>query len=132
MKFPYKKFAKGILRPIIPITLFYGKQFVIYEALVDSGADFCIFHADIAKILTIPLTKGQKRQVGGITGKLKTYYLHPITISIGGIKKSIEVGFSSYIADFGHGVLGQNGFFDLFIVKFDLLKEEIELKETVN
>jgi len=27
-----------------------------------------------------------------------------------------------------YGVVGQNGFFDNFIVKFDLSKEEIELK----
>jgi len=29
----------------------------------------------------------------------------------------------------GYGVVGQNGFFDIFVVKFDLIKEEIELKE---
>jgi len=26
-------------------------------------------------------------------------------------------------------VVGQRGFFDIFVVKFDLLKEEVELKE---
>ena len=29
----------------------------------------------------------------------------------------------------GYGVVGQKGFFDIFTVRFDLLKEEIELKE---
>ncbi|MEK9183748.1 MAG: hypothetical protein AAB890_01600 [Patescibacteria group bacterium] len=28
----------------------------------------------------------------------------------------------------GHGILGQKGFFDMFVVKFDFLKKEIELK----
>jgi hypothetical protein len=28
-------------------------------------------------------------------------------------------------------VVGQRGFFDIFVVKFDLLKEEIELKPRV-
>lgn len=27
-----------------------------------------------------------------------------------------------------YGIVGQKGFFDLFIVRFDLLKEEVELK----
>ena len=37
-------------RPIIPVTLRYGKQEVSYLALIDSGADFNIFHSDIASI----------------------------------------------------------------------------------
>ena len=27
-----------------------------------------------------------------------------------------------------YGIVGQKGFFDIFVVKFDLLKEEIELR----
>ena len=33
------------------------------------------------------------------------------------------------IAPHGYGILGQKGFFDIFVVKFDLLKEGIELQE---
>lgn len=39
------------------------------------------------------------------------------------------VGFSHDIARRGFGILGQKGFFDIFVVKFDLIKREIELKE---
>mgnify|MGYP001607964096 FL=1 len=39
------------------------------------------------------------------------------------------MGFSYDIAKHGFGILGQKGFFDIFVVKFDLVKEEIELKE---
>lgn len=28
----------------------------------------------------------------------------------------------------GYGLLGQKGFFDIFIVKFDLIKKEIDIK----
>ena len=38
------------------------------------------------------------------------------------------VGFSYDIAKHGFGILGQKGFFDKFVVNFDLVKEEIELK----
>ncbi len=39
-----------------------------------------------------------------------------------------EGWFSSEFSRLGHGILGQKGFFDTFVVKFDFLKEEIELK----
>ena len=37
--------------------------------------------------------------------------------------------YGSGIARLGYGVVGQKGFFEIFVVKFDLLKEEIELKQ---
>ena len=36
-------------RPIIPVTLRFNKIEFSYLALIDSGADFNIFHADIAR-----------------------------------------------------------------------------------
>ena len=38
-------------RPIIPVTLKLNNVEFNYLALIDSGADFNIFHADIAKVL---------------------------------------------------------------------------------
>lgn len=35
------------------------------------------------------------------------------------------------IPPFGYGVLGEEGFFDIFVIKFDFIKEEIELKPRV-
>jgi len=52
-----------------------------------------------------------------------------VVINIGGWNYKTTVGFSYDIAKHGFGILGQKGFFDIFVVKFDLLKEEIELKE---
>lgn len=78
--------------------------------------------------LGIVIESGEKQEVGGITGEIKPYYIHPVTIKVGGWPFDIEAGFLSDIARMGYGVLGQKGFFDIFVVKFDLLKEEIELK----
>ena len=55
--------------------------------------------------------------------------MHPITIKVGGWPYNIKAGFLPNIARMGYGVVGQRGFFDLFIVKFNLQKEEIELIE---
>lgn len=128
MKFKYKRYGPGVLRPVVPIEVSYSDRSVPYEVLVDSGADFCIFDAQIAEILNIDVTSGEKMEVWGITGAGEVYYIHPVTIVVGGWSYSIKAGFLSNIARIGYGVVGQRGFFDIFIVKFDLMKEEIELK----
>lgn len=127
MKFRYKKYSPGILRPVIPVKISYKDRSISYEALVDSGADFCIFDAQLGELLGIDILDGEVREVWGITGVGEYYYIHQITIHIGGFPYSIRAGFLPHIARLGYGVLGQKGFFDIFVVKLDLLKEEIEL-----
>lgn len=128
MKFKYKKYAPNILRPVIPIEILHKDIAVPYEVLIDSGADICIFDAQIGEILGIDLKKGKEQKVAGLTGVSETYYLHPVSISVSGWKYKIEAGFLPNIGRFGYGIVGQRGFFDVFVVKFDLVKGEIELK----
>lgn len=42
MKFRYKKYGPGVLRPVIPIEVIKNGLEVPYEVLIDSGADLCI------------------------------------------------------------------------------------------
>lgn len=129
MKFRYKKYGPGVLRPVIPVEVVYKDRAVPYEVLVDSGADNCIFDVQIAEILGIDVTQGEKKMVWGITGVGEPYYLCAITIQVGGWPFQIQAGFLPRMARMGYGVVGQKGFFDLFVVKFDLQKEEVELIE---
>jgi len=80
MKFSYLKFQipkppqafphiKSILRPVIQITLGYNDRKVNYLALIDSGADYCFFHKEIAEVLGIEVEKGKKLEFAGVTGK---------------------------------------------------------------
>ncbi|MBI2018994.1 hypothetical protein HYS96_04830 [Candidatus Daviesbacteria bacterium] len=127
MKFRYKKYGPGVLRPVIPIEVIRQDTEVPYEVLVDSGADICIFDAHIAEILRIDVVKGERREVSGLTGFPEFYYLHNISIKVGGIEYKTEVGFMSMRGS-AYGIVGQKGFFDKFVVKFDLQKEDLELK----
>lgn len=131
MKFRYKKFCsidgRVVFRPVIPIELIYKNKTQRYEALIDSGADFCIFHADIGSFLGIPIIKGRVEDIGGISGIPARSFIHSIQIGIGGTKIDADVRFSGEIAPFGFGVLGQVGFFDKFVVKFDFQKKVIEI-----
>ncbi|MDA2921647.1 retropepsin-like domain-containing protein [Patescibacteria group bacterium AH-259-L07] len=128
MKFPYKKYSTRILRPVIPIKVIYNNISVPYEILVDSGADFCVFDAEIADILEIDVEKGKKGEVAGVTGANEPIYFHDLEIEVGSWRFKVKAAFLRKIGKFGYGIVGQKGFFDIFVVKFDLLKEEVDLK----
>ncbi len=128
MKFTYKKYGEDILRPVIPIEIHYNNLEVPYEVLVDSGADISIFDSSLASILGINIFIGIKKQIIGATGFPENMYLHTILIKVGDLKFKIEVGFMNINTN-SYGIVGQKGFFNKFIVKFDLKKEEIEIKE---
>jgi predicted aspartyl protease len=139
MKFPYYKFRcegvdafpdrKHILRPIIPIKLKKGNSEVSYLALIDSGADYCIFDAEIGKVIGLDVLDGKLLEFNGVTGEKEKAYFHKIYISVGGWEKECYCGFSIGLnKTMPYGILGQDGFFDLFKVSMDYCKEEIELK----
>ncbi len=129
MKFSYKRYGT-VLRPVIPLKLKHGGAEIGYHVLVDSGADLCIFDAEIGQAIGINVTAGKPRQVFGVGGKSSIYYLHQVTIEVGGWSHQIEAGFMPNVAGrvMQYGLVGQKGFFNLFTVKFDLMKEEVELK----
>jgi len=136
MRFPYKKFKLSdgteILKPIIPIGLLFNGKSIRYEALIDSGADFNIFNAEIGELLGINIRSGKEMKFSGIAGEPFPVYLHYLTLDIGGWQYEIETGFSYEISPYGFGILGQKGFFDLFRIRFILSKGVIELTQEVN
>ncbi|MEK9186449.1 MAG: hypothetical protein AAB885_02570 [Patescibacteria group bacterium] len=140
MKFEYKKielpksdaFLRGhfALRPIIPVffKIPNANRKIGYEALVDSGADYNIFPAQIAEIMGLNVKKGRLDVFGGVGGGKYAAYFHKVKMFIGGWEYEIDCGFSYDFAPWGYGIVGQKGFFDLFVIKFDYLKKEIEIK----
>lgn len=128
MIFNYKEYDHGLLRPVIPIQIIYKETIVFYEVLIDSGADSNIFSSDIADIFGIDVKSGEKGKVAGITGESRVIYFHYLDLRINGqLFKQVRVGFLEEMGQYAYGVVGQKGFFDIFIVKFDLLKKEIEI-----
>ena len=80
MKFDYFKlplpqrsdfFGSAILKPIIPLKISKGNQILQYAALIDSGADFCIFDAEIGENLGLNVRLGKKEIFGGIQEKVE-------------------------------------------------------------
>lgn len=129
MKFSYKKLSSGISRPIIPIELKHRNESIRYEVRVDFGADLCIFDAEIGKALGLDVESGKENTVSGVTAGQAKYYIHNVTLFVGGRMHKIAAGFMPGLNTNGHGILGQKGFFDLYQVKFSYLKGEVELSE---
>jgi hypothetical protein len=123
--FPYKQ-IDGRFRPIIPIELEHTKVFG-YEVLVDSGADICIFHADIGRAIGLVIEKGRRFELGGVTGAKRTGYLHKVTLRVKNTAYQTQVGFTDSMRDGAFGMVGQKGFFDRFAIKFDYAERKIIL-----
>ena len=125
MQFPYQEAAPGIFRPIISVRLHFKNTFVIYDALIDSGADRCIFHFGLIEILKVPL--GKQVKLRGISGELLEGVKATINLAVFDWKFRTEVIFSPNLAPMAYGVLGQKGFFDNFKVCFDKSRHQIEI-----
>lgn len=139
LKFSYQKFPsdpneafpdhKSAQRPVISIAVKFHDKKIDYLALIDSGADFCIFHSEIGEYLGIDIKSGKKLEFFGVTGDKKVAYFHHITICVGGHDKDCYCGFApDFTAQrMPYGILGQKGFFDIFKIMMDYKKNRIEL-----
>ena len=117
-----------VFRPVIDIRLLWNSQSAQYRVLIDSGADYCVFHSEIADVLGISLKKGKKMTFYGTGGTPQIAYFHNIQIEIGGWPMDLYCGFSSDMKSLPYGLLGQTGFFDHFKIEFDYSNKRIELK----
>jgi hypothetical protein len=127
MNFPYI-FLEGRYLPIVPLEL-KGEEWIELHAFVDSGASYSIFHADIAEILGIEYTKGEKNFMTVGDGTQIPVYLHNINVRFNEKEFSAKIGFSNKLG-IGFDILGREGFFDRFVVCFDDRKRILKIIET--
>ncbi len=127
MIFRYFEVTPKIIRPIVPLILKSSTRVAFYSALIDSGADYCIFGLGVAEALDIKLKSQNKTKVSGVAKELIEGFLTNLEIRIGTVKYETKVIFAD-ISDFGHGILGQQGFFDHFDVKLSYQKQTIEIE----
>lgn len=139
MNFRYRKFPvdqdncpfpnkKSSLRPVIQIDLDGTSGEFGYLVVIDSGADYCIFHATVGEQIGLDIKKGIPLTFYGTSGEPQKAYFHKVSFKIGGHKHTANVGFSYEMDKLAYGILGQDGFFDQWTIKFEYSKENIELK----
>lgn len=112
-------------RPVVPVRLdCAGKVWATY-AIVDSGADQCLFPSFIVGLLglNVQTARVSTFQGAGSVNQVSVFF-DDIGVSVGNVPRfSTTVAFSAAMDQCGLGLLGQNGFFDRFKVDFDLPKK---------
>jgi len=130
MRIPYTKYKIGTeleRLPLVSVRLSCNKKKVKVWALVDSGADFSVFNADIAAILDIDLKKGRPIDLMGFVGESAPAWVHQVNLELEGFQSiNINVAFTeSSMPELS--LVGQRGFFDNFQIRFERYKDLIEI-----
>lgn len=123
MKFPYLR-LRGKSAPIAPIEL-KGREWVSYDAYVDSGAGYSIFHSDVADDLEIKLEHGKKVFVTVGDGSQIIVYLHKLLVRVAGQEFWVTVGFSRHLG-IGFNIIGRLDIFSKFRICFDEKEKFVE------
>lgn len=113
--------------PAIDVELIGPKRTLLIVALVDSGAIFSLFKAQIAEILGIALEKGKKLELSGIGGKIKGY-LHLVPVRVNGVKFECKIIFSKEMAE-NINLLGRDNFFLPFLITFNEKNQKILIEK---
>lgn len=142
MDFEYKKIEftsfnnrqKIVYRPIIPVTIFYEGKETSTSAMIDSGCDINLFDSTLAQILGINIKMGEEERICGIDGKPEPYWIHEIEMRIAqnnNYKYKVRIGFKDNYPEHQHhrGLLGQEGFFNIYNVKLDWYHKKIKVKK---
>ncbi len=122
-------FTSQVLKPQITIVLKYQEKKQKLFALIDSGADACLFPKGIADILGIKIKDGQKIDFSGIGGTRTPFYFHEVDILFGEYQVKSKIGFSTQENIGVSGILGQQGFFEHFIISYHHKDQYIEIKK---
>jgi hypothetical protein len=126
MRFDYKRYSDVHVRPVIPVRVAASDRWIDYEVLVDSGADICIFDAELTERLGLDLESGEHAVISGAIGAAQDVYIHPVELTVGPRTFGVRVAFMPTAEPYG--LAGQQGFFSQFRVAFDQPKGQLELQ----
>lgn len=117
-------------RPILRVTLQSPTNIWTAEAIVDSGADDCVFPVSYASRLGLDIANNTRTFIfGGAGSKNQIAYFFDLKVTFEDfVSYKLPIGFSSALESVGIGLLGQNGFFENFAVSFDLANRHFFLE----
>jgi hypothetical protein len=136
MKFRYVEFPakpdaafpnrQSTSRPLLAILLEKNAKQIMTYALVDSGADTCIFPASIATQLGITIPNPNAYVFSGSSDVPQIAYFETVKATIWNSDAAdsplvfeLYAGFCDTLEHTGIGLLGQDGFFSRFRLTFD-------------
>ena len=117
--FPPDRTLKWIKKSIVPIEVFGPKDSRNFDALVDSGADCSLFNIQVAEALGIDLSSARPARLTGISGQINGYRLEKIKIKVEGLDDAVEIPVCFVESPTVSVLLGQEGFFDKYRIRFE-------------
>ena len=117
-------------RPMIQVRLFNMDRTIETPpilCLIDSGADNSIFDTRIGERLGLNVKSGQKQPFRGIAPESIDGYFHRIKYQIVGDNNVYEMEAAFMESLTAGALLGQEGFFDHFTIKFERNKNKFEI-----
>jgi len=112
--------------PTAKIVCLGPKRKRSFVALVDSGASFSVFRAEVADYLGVPIEKGKPVYLTGIGGRILGY-LHKLPVEIEDKRFSCKIIFSKeYTVSLN--ILGRDNFFLPFLITFNEKQRKINLR----
>jgi len=128
--FPPDNSLKWVKKPIVSIEIFGPSGRQTFDALIDSGADCSLFNIQIAQALGLDLSVARRIRMTGISGGVEGYRLEDIEIKIEGIGKTIKIPVCFADSPSIGTLLGQEGFFDQYRIKFEKDHDSFEITPT--
>lgn len=125
LTFPYLRKGQQHF-PVIDIVLAVPDRPLMVKALVDSGASFSVFRAEVLEYLDIPLARGDRVSLEGVGGRILGYR-HRISARVGARQFPLTIVFSQELA-VSFNLLGRDNFFEQFLISFDERGREVQLR----
>lgn len=125
LTFPYLRKGPHTF-PVADITLAVSRRSLTLKALVDSGATFSVFRAEVLDYLGASLAKGERVYLEGIGGRILGYR-HRVSATVGSRRFPLHAIFSQELA-VSFNLLGRDNFFQEFHVAFDERAQLVQLR----
>jgi Aspartyl protease len=115
--------------PLLKVTLIHQDKKINILAMIDSGADICVFNLGYASALGLDLEKCEQVTVSGVEGIARDCYKTLLELEPEGLPK-ITVPVLFIDSSGVDGLLGQEGFFDQYVITFDRANDSFEIIPT--
>lgn len=89
----------------------------MFEAVIDSGSSFCLFHSAVGEDIGLDIESGELDETMGVSGTPTRIYRHVVSLHFLGNMFEIRAGFTEQLPL--AGLLGRSGFFEHFKITFD-------------
>ena len=111
--------GRQVRRPVLSLALVNGAHRLSCYAIVDSGADHCVFPRSFMQPLGLDPLAAPVDMTSGVGGTNIPTHFADVTLDFGPTQFSVYAGFTTGMDQIGIGLLGQSGFFDRHKVTFD-------------